>query len=166
MIATAVVMAAGAIYQGMAESASAKSQANIAQYNAQVQENEAKATEQRAITATQLQAREGARLIGKMRAGAAKSGAVITEGSPLLAIATQESENIRENQYLGYEGVVGAQQLRTQATLDRTQAKVFKQKAKSAKTASYIKAGGSMMSGFSYGGASDKFTESGALKIG
>ena len=145
-------MAAGAVYQGMAESANAKSQANLAEYNAKVQENNARAIEQRTIVASRQQAEAGARAMGTMRAGIAKSGVVMTEGSPLLALAEQEVQNVNENQMIGYQGVVSAQGARSQATMDRTQAKIYTQQSKNVKTASYIGAGSSLLSGFSGGG--------------
>ena len=167
MIAMAAVQAAGMIYEGMSASADAKSQANIAEYNAKVQENEAKAIEQRTILESRKQAEASARMMGTMRAKLGGSGMVMTEGSPLMALAEQEMENVNENQMIGYRGVVGAQAARTQATLDRTQAKIYKQKAKNVKTASYIGAGTTLLGGMEYQGKESKYlTSSGALKIG
>lgn len=159
-------MAASQIYSGMQESAMAEGQANVAKYNAQVQENEAKAIEQRTLIESQNQAAEGARRLAKLRSNLMSSGAVATEGSPLALQMEQDKENIKENQMIGYRGVVGMQGAKTQANLDRYQAKIYKQKAKNVKTASYVKAGTSMLSGFEYGGKSDWLSSSGAIKIG
>jgi len=166
MIATAAVMAAGAIYQGMAESTAAESQAALAEYNASVQENEARSIEQRTILESRKQAEESARRMGTMRAAIGKTGAVATEGSPLMAMAEQGVQDVNENQMIGYRGVVAAQEARTQSQIDKAQAKVYKQKAKSAKTASYISAGSSLLTGFEYGGSNKMLSGSGAIKIG
>ena len=141
--------AVGDIYGGMVGASEAKSQANIANYNAQVQENEAKAVEQKTIMESQDQAAESARKLSTMKANIGASGVVSTEGSPLLAMATQAVEFAKQNQRIGHEGVVQMQRHQTQANLDRTQAKIYKQKAKNIKTASYIKAGTSLLTGFS-----------------
>ena len=141
--------AVGDIYGGMVGASEAKSQANIANYNAQVQENEAKAVEQKTIMESQDQAAESARKLSTMKANIGASGVVSTEGSPLLAMATQAVEFAKQNQRIGHEGVVQMQRHKTQANLDRTQAKIYKQKAKNIKTASYIKAGTSLLTGFS-----------------
>jgi len=136
----------GDLYSGMVGASEAKSQANLSNYNAQVQENEAKAVEQKTIMESQDQAAEATRKLSTMKNNV--QGIVSTEGSPLLAMATQAVEFAKQNQRIGYEGVVQSQRHRTQATLDRTQANIYKQKAKNIKTASYIKAGTSLLSGF------------------
>lgn len=145
---TAGLMAYSAIRQGQAASAEAKSKANIANYNAQVEENRAKAVEQRTIMESQDQAADATRKLSTMKANIGASGVVSTEGSPLLAMATQAVEFAKENQRLGHRGISEMQDHRTQATLDRTQAKIFKQKARNIRTASYIKAGTSLLTAF------------------
>jgi len=151
-VGAAVVAAAGAVYQGQAASAQSKSQQNLSDYNAKVQENEAKALEQRTVIESQNQAKAAARKMSSMKAAMGGAGVISTEGAGLLALAEQGIESSRENQLIGYEGVTGIQRHHSQATLDRTQGKIHGQAASSAKTASYIKAGGSLLSGFSGGG--------------
>ena len=126
------------IYGGMVESAQAKSMANIANYNAQVQEREAKAIEQRSIYESQRQAEAGSRDLSTLE----------SRGAPVEVLGVQAKEFERENLMIGYEGQVASARAKAQAAADRMQAKVYKSAASSAKTASYIGAGTTLLTGW------------------
>ena len=135
----------GQIQQGRAAEAEAKSAANMSIYNAKVQEQEARAIEQKSMFDSIRQAKEGEKFMSTLQANIGASGGA---GSALMVQAKSAEEIELENLLIGYEGQVGAQRARTQAELDRMQAKIYKQQGKSAKRASYIKAGTSLLQGF------------------
>ena len=87
-IATAVVVIGGAVtaYSQHEAGQAAKATAN---YNAKLAENEALAKEQQAHIESQQMQKQKERLIASQRAGFAKGGAVVTEGTPLLLMAEQ-----------------------------------------------------------------------------
>ena len=87
-IATAAVVIGGAVtaYSQYEAGQAAKATAN---YNAKLAENEALAKEQQAHIESQQMQKQKERLIASQRAGFAKGGAVVTEGTPLLLMAEQ-----------------------------------------------------------------------------
>jgi len=94
-----------------------------------------------------------------MLAGMGAAGAVTSAGTPLLIQAKQQAESELENLMIGYEGATQASRLRSEANLQRTQGKIYGQKAKTARTASYIGAGSTLLTGFS---KSPKFQAAGS----
>ena len=157
-IAGVGLMAGGQIQQGRAADAEAKSAANMAEYNAKVQEREARAIEQKARFDQMRQLQAGERVKNSLLSKLGASGADISAGAPLSLQAEQASELELENLLIGYEGQLGSQRAMSQAAMDRMQAKIYKQKGKSAKQASYMKAGTTLLTGF---GSMDTGTEAG-----
>lgn len=149
-LAIAGVMAGAQIYQGMAASAEARSQEAIAKYNAAVQEQEAKAIEARTKIAQRRQAEEAGRQMARIEAGIGASGAVGGVGSPLLIEAKQTSEAELESLMIGYEGMTAAARARSQAEMDRLQAKLYAKKAKNVMTGAYLGAGSTLLTGFNW----------------
>jgi hypothetical protein len=99
---------------------SAKATAN---YNAKLAENEAKAKEQQAHVESRQMQKQKERLIAAQRAGFAKGGAVITEGTPLLLMAEQAGEaelDILQNQR---NRAMEATALKSEASLQKYQGK-------------------------------------------
>lgn len=141
--------AAGQLASGAAQAQQAESQAAMAEYNAKVQQQEAKAIEQRNRFEQKRQAQEAARISSGLQADLAASGAVSTEGTPLLIQAKQAAENELDNLLIGYEGMINAARARSQAGLEQMQAGIYRRKAGSSRVSGYLGAGSTLLTGFS-----------------
>lgn len=147
-----VMSAAGQLQAGQAASSEAKSQQAMSEYNAKLEERNAKNIEAKTAFDQRRQAEEANRRMSSLRAGFGASGAVSTAGSPLLIQATQAKESELENAMIGYQGMEEATAARSQATMDKMQAKLYGKQAGSARTAGFIGAGASLLSGFGTAG--------------
>ncbi len=133
--------------------AAGASEKNIAEFNAQVAEQRAKAERIRAGFAQKRQAKKAAEIKSAL---VAKLGAAGGIGAPVAAdlAAEQAAELELENLLIGFEGEVLAGQAETQAELDRLRGKLAKQRGKAAARAANIQFGiqaASFLTGF--GGA-------------
>ena len=142
------VMAAGQIQQGRVAASEAQSAANLANYNAAVQEREAEAIRKKTRFDQIRHAEESARIQGALRTKLAGAGAV---GSGLLE-EEQFAELELERFLLGYEGEIEAERALSQAELDRMSGKLALQRGKAARQASYIGAGATLLTGFGTAG--------------
>ncbi|MBE3143563.1 MAG: hypothetical protein IMZ61_06530 [Planctomycetes bacterium] len=147
-----ILSAGGQIQAGQAQSAENKTAVNMAEYNAQVKDDEAAAIQRKTELEQRRQAEAGERAMGTLRAGLGGEGVISTAGSPLMIQAKQASELELENLGMGAEGITQRNQVRSEATGFRMQAKQYKSAAKSAKTASYIGAGSTLLTGFGSAG--------------
>jgi len=166
MVAGTAMAAGGQVMEGQAASNEAKGQAAMADYNAKVSEQNAKQIEAKTAFDQQREAEAASRRQSSLQAGLGASGAVTTEGSPLLLQAKQASEDELSNLLVGYEGSIAAGQQRSQAALDKMQSSVYKTKASNVKTASYMKAGGTLLSGFGGMYSPKPATQTGTLSGG
>lgn len=109
--------------------AEGRSAQNIANFNAEVAKQEARATREKAAFAQKRQAKRG---VAVKSALVAKLGAGLT--SPVAAdlIAEQAAELELENLLIGFEGEVAAGRAESQAELDRLQGRLARQRGKSA----------------------------------
>ncbi len=148
MIMGTAASAGGQIYSGMAANSEGKSAQNMAEYNAKLQEREAQAIEQRSAIEQKRQAQAAARQRSTMIAGMAKSGNVISEGSPLQILSEQAGESELENMMLGYNSAVEAQRARSQGQADIMQGKIARRAGKNTRFGSFIGAGATALSGF------------------
>lgn len=140
--------AVGQIQAGRAAAVEAKSAQAMANYNAAVQEREAKAIEQRTGLEQRRQAEEAARGMSRLRAGLGAAGAVTAVGAPLMVQAKQASEFELENLMIGYRGQTEAARARSAAEAERMQAKIYGRKAKTVERAGYLRAGTTLLTGF------------------
>jgi len=141
-------MAAGQIQQGRVAQSEAKSAQNIAAYNAAVMEKEAKATRAKAKFDQIQHAKESARIQSTLGTKIAGQGAY---GSGLLE-EEQEAELELDRFLIGYEAETQAQRAESQAVIDRATGQLAKQRGESAKQASYIGAGATLLQGFGTAG--------------
>lgn len=146
-VAAVTTAGLGVLQQGRAAEAEAQSAQNIANYNAAVQEREAKALRAKAGFEQRRQAKRGERVKGSLIAALGAAGGL---GSPVVAdlAAEQAAELELENILIGYEGEIGAERALSQAQLDRLQGKIYKQRGKTLKQASYFGAGTTLLKGF------------------
>ena len=142
------VMAAGAVYQGMSASAQGKSAQNMADYNAKLAEQNKNRIEQKGRAESIRQAEAASRNEAAILAKVGQSGVVTQTGSPLEIFAEQALESERENLLIGYDTQVAASQQQSQADIDRMSGSIARERGKNQATASYIKAGGSLLQGF------------------
>lgn len=153
-----ILQAAGQIQAGRVAKAEAESAQATANYNAAVQEQEAKAIEQKGRFEQIRQAREAERIKGRLRAELAASGARVDVGTPLLMAEEQAAELELESYLIGYEARTYARRARTQAELDIAQGKIYKERARQAMPAAYLKAGGTLLTGFGAAGMGGRGT--------
>lgn len=141
------IAAAGLLQAGREAEAETQSAQNIANYNAAVMEQEAKARKQKSLYEQQQQAKRATRVKSTLKARIAKAGGL---GSPVAAdlAAEQAAELELENLLIGYEGEIGAERALSQAKLDRLQGRLYAQKGRAAKKAGYIGAGATLLTGF------------------
>lgn len=118
--------------------AAGASEKNIAEFNAQVAEQQAVAERQRAGFAQKRQAKRGAEIKSALTA---KLGAGL--GSPVAAdlAAEQAAEIELENLLIGFEGETAARRAESQAVLDRLRGKLAKQRGKAGARAANIQFG-------------------------
>lgn len=145
-------IAGGQIYSGMAASAEGKSAENMAKYNAAMAEREAKSIEARTKVQQRLQAEEAERRMGTLRAGLGASGAVSTEGSPLMIQTAQAVEDEYNNLMTGYTGREEATAARSQGALSLMEGKIARQAGKNKMYSSFIGAGSTLLAGFGEAG--------------
>ena len=148
MIAGTGLQAVGQIQAGKAAEVEAKSAQAIANYNAAVQEREAKAIEQRTGLEQRRQAEESARAMSRIQARLGVAGAVPTVGAPLMVQAKQASEFELENLMIGYRGQTEAARARSAAEIERMGGRLARQRGEARKRAAYIGAGETLLKGF------------------
>lgn len=146
-IASAGVGVIGAIQQGEQAAAAAKSEANMAEYNAKVSEIQAKQAYAAAGRQEDEQRRRARQAIGLQLASSAEAGAGLNPDLLRQSIFDAESDT----QAIRYEGALKAQGLTDQAALYRSSAQVARDRAGRARTGSYLNAAGSVLNaGTSY----------------
>lgn len=120
--------------------AAGASEKNIAEYNAQVAEQAAKAERLKAGFAMKRQAKRGAEIKSAL---IAKLGAAGGIGAPVAAdlAAEQAAELELENLLIGFEGETAARRLESQAELDRLRGRLAKQRGKAGARAANIQFG-------------------------
>jgi hypothetical protein len=146
----------GGIMASQAQAQEARNQAAMAKYNQDVMNQQAKTKEQQTAFEQNRQAEESHRQMSSLQANLGMSGAVSTEGSPLMIQAKQASESELENLMIGYEGQNQAQYMRSQAGGYGMQSSIYKSKARNIANAGYMNAGSTLLTGFNDMGWFDK----------
>lgn len=129
---SAAVGAVGAIRQGNATAKAAKTNALFQQRNAVI-------ARQQAAEDADRSRRAARRRLGALRAGFGASG-VSLEGSPLDVLEDQAMESELDALTIQYQGELSAIGLESEAALSR-------ERARASKTAGYLKAGSSLLTG-------------------
>jgi hypothetical protein len=147
MAATAAVAALGAIHSAQAQSASYKSAAAAARYNAQAEMQNATTAQQAASANEMSLRRQNDARMGAMRAAAAESGGYTGTNLELLdQSATRMELDALNTRYRGQGQATG---MLAQANLDAYQARVDRMNASSAMTAGYYGAASQALGAFS-----------------
>ncbi len=147
-----LLIAAGQIQQGREAAAEGRSAFKIGLFNQAVQEREAQAIEQKAAFEGVRQAKAGRRIRGALRTQLATSGAELGTGVTASLEAEQIAELELENALIGFEARKGAKRARRKGELDVIAGKQAKRRGRAAKRASFIKAGGTLLTGFATAG--------------
>jgi hypothetical protein len=142
------LMAGGQIYGGISSAQQGAQEQKLENYNAKVEQLRAKEIEKTTELKQQRQAEEAARRASSMEAGLGASGAMTTAGAPLLLQAKQASESDLENQMIGYDGAIQAEQFMFRAEVDKMQGKMAKSAGQQKMYGSFMEAGGTVLSGF------------------
>lgn len=119
VITGAVITAAGVGLTAYGQYEAGQTRKSTANYNAKLAENEAIAIEQRVHAESRQLQKEKERLQAAQRAGFAKTGAVITEGTPLLLMAEQAGTIELDILNMQRTGAMRAQASRSEAELSR-----------------------------------------------
>lgn len=138
----------GALFQGLGVAASAfgaiaggMQSAKVAEYNAKVADNNAVAEQQRAAFDANLQRDRVRQAVGSQRAAGAANGLDITSGTPVAVLgdtAKAGELDVLARLYSGDSAAVAY----------RNDAQRFRAEGKAQKTAGFINAGSSLISGF------------------
>ena len=136
-----MVMALGAATSAVGSIAAGVSQNNVAKYNAQVAENNATAERQRAAYEAGMIRDNVRRAIGSQRAVGASSGLDISQGTPVAVLGDTAKAGELDVLARLYSGEAAA-------TAYQNDAARFRAEGSAAKTAGFIGAGTSVLSGF------------------
>ena len=150
--ASAAIGAVGAIQQGRQASAAAKSQANMDEYNATMAEFQAKQANASAGRQEDEQRQRARQTIGAQLAASAQAGAGLNTDLLRQSVYNMDADSSA----IRYEGALKAQGLTDTASMARSSAAVNRDRARSATTAGYLNAAGSVLNaGMSYYKASN-----------
>jgi hypothetical protein len=119
-MAPAVMVAASvasAVATGYSAYSSGQAQKEQADYNAEVAKAEGEAAKQKAEYDAEQSRRKFKAILGEQILNYSKAGVDITSGSPLLLLSAQAKEGERERQQIRYEGRLGINRARNQASL-------------------------------------------------
>lgn len=133
--ASSAVGAVGSIQEGRA-------QKGMAEYNADVYEQNAVAATNKAAFDATRQREVARKILSSHRATWGASGVTVNSGSPLLDMEELAAEAELDAQAIEYTGKIESMQGRSKAALSRLQ-------GKQAETSSYFKAGTSLLGGAS-----------------
>lgn len=143
-----LLTAAGQIQEGRAAAAEGKSAQNIQNMQAAVSESQAKAIEQKARFEGVRQVKEAARTESTLRARLGISGVRTDIGAPVLLAEEQAAESELAGFLIGVEARAKAGKKRSEAESARLQGRIFRERGKQARTASFLRAGGTLLTGF------------------
>lgn len=147
LIASAVVSAAGALSSGAAQRRAANQQAQAAEYNAAVSQNQATSAFAAGAERENIQRRQAAQALSQERAAFAQSGLDPNSGSA-LDVQLQSSRNAElDALQTRYEGILTGQNYQQQAALGVYEGGVLRASGRNAQRASYLTAAGNLLSG-------------------
>lgn len=146
--ASAVIGAVSYVQAGKNANAQAKAAQNAADYNAEMEAQNARVARQQAGAREEAQRRQARQVLGEQRAALSQAGIGLAGSAADVygqsaANAELDALNIR------YEGELGARGLLAQSELSRHEGSVSAMNGKSAKRASYVNAASSLLAGAS-----------------
>ena len=142
-----ILMAAGTVMKAKGEYEAGQAEQAAANYNAKVLERQAQAREQKGLYDSRRQAEYASRQESSIRAGLGGSGAVMTEGSPLMIQSEQAAQNELDNLLIGYDSAIDAQTYRSQAAQSKYAGKIASRAGKTQAFTTLLTGFGSMGAG-------------------
>ena len=139
-IASGALGVVGALSSGQQASAAAKSEANMAEYNAKMAEIQSRQAYAAAGVQEDELRRRGRIAVGNQLAASAEAGAGLNGDLLRESVYGVEADSMA----IRYEGDLKAQGLKDTAALQRSAAVVARDRGKQAKTASYLNAASSI----------------------
>lgn len=146
-VASAAMGAIGAIQQGNAAAASAKSEAYASQYNAQVNRQRANLALLQGNAQESQQRREARREAGNLRAGLVENGMDLSSGTGADLVYESSLNSEMDALNIRYGAQLNAQGYQAQAALDDNSASAARARAKQARVGGYVGAAGSILTG-------------------
>lgn len=147
LIATAVVSAAGALSSGIQQRRAADQQAEAAEYNAAVSQNQAGQAFAAGAERENIQRRQASQALAQQRAAFAESGLDPNSGSA-LDVQLQSTRNAElDALQTRYEGILTGQNYQQQAALGVYEGGVLRSSGRNAQRASYLTAAGNLLAG-------------------
>jgi hypothetical protein len=146
-IASAAVGAVSAIQAGQQARSQANQQADAAELNAKLSENQATQAFAAGVNRESAQRRSAAQTLGEQRAAFGASGVDANSGSA-LDVQLQSSRNAElDALQTRYEGILTGQNYQQQAAMGMYQGDVLRASGRNAQNNSYMTAAGNLLSG-------------------
>jgi len=155
--AAAAASAAAQISAGRAAEAQGKAEKEMYEYNARLQEQEAKNRMDVAKMEEERVSTQQNKMLGYQKAAFAKSGFSIEEGSSVDVMADTYGEFAVDRALTLRKGLIDKMTLESEANLSRAQGKMAAQRGRNAKRASYLSAAGTIGSGIGTMGIGSSF---------
>jgi len=146
LVAAGAVSTYGTLKAGHDAKVAGENQQTIANYNAQVAEQEGQAAKQKAEYDAKIHADKVRSFLSMQRAEYGKSGIEASAGSPLLVMEDTVKKGKLDELAIKYGGDVAEINKRSEAGGLRMGGSLYKQAGKNAQTASYYQAGSSLLS--------------------
>ncbi len=128
------------IQQGRIADAQGRAEQRLAERNALVEEQNAKAREEKARFDQLRHVERGEGILGRLRAALGKSGARLDVGAPIRVLSEQAEELELENLLIGHEGAVEAAQFKERAVISRFKGSLARKRGKAARKTSLLRA--------------------------
>ena len=146
-IAGTAVATYGAVQQGKAADAAARSEQDILNYNAQLKEKEAEAEREAArVEAEQFQ-KEGRRLLASQKVKYARGGLLTTEGTPALVLEETAQELEFDRMQILKSGFLRASYRESEGYGMRYEGEAARARGKNLKRGSQLQAAGTLLGG-------------------
>lgn len=161
MLIASIFMQAGASYmQGRARARELAGQETMAKYNARIAEMDAVAAARRTDFEQMQQLRESEMVMGRLRAAQGAAGARTDVGGPLAVRSAQWAELELDRFLIGLEGRTQVSKFKSEAALQRMQAKIYGKGAKTAILTGILGAGAAVGQGYALGTAAGYWGQS------
>lgn len=148
MFAAGLALLAGSqVWSGMSANAEGKASEKLHEYNAQVEEREAKSIEQRGAIESRRAAEQASRNISSMEADMGVSGSTGEAGTPLQILSEQSEQYEIDNMMIGFNTAVERNRALSRASSERYYGKMARTAGRNKAIGSYIGAAGTVLTG-------------------
>lgn len=153
IVAGAGLQAAGMVQQGIAAKEQAETEQEIMDYNASLKEREAQAELARSREEARQFEEAGKGLLAEQRVGFAKGGVLTTTGTPAIVFEDTLAELEADRMRILEEGFLAESFRKSEAEGLRYQGRAAISRGRNLRTASFIGAGGSILTGLGTAGS-------------